>query len=42
MALVAPHNPVPLLAQVRDQFGDDIEISYLSEDPWTVNFARVH
>jgi uncharacterized protein (DUF2249 family) len=41
MALIAPHNPLPLLGQIRDAHGDSIEISYLSEDPWTLKFARV-
>lgn len=41
MGLIAPHNPLPLLAQIKDAHGDSVEISYLSEDPWTLKFARV-
>lgn len=40
MGLVAPHNPLPLLDQIRAAHGDAIEISYLSEDPWTLRFTR--
>lgn len=41
MALIAPHNPLPLLGQINDAHGDSIEVSYLSEDPWTLKFTRV-
>ncbi len=41
MGLIAPHNPLPLLDQIRDAHGDAVEISYLSEDPWTLKLARV-
>ena len=43
MALVAPHNPLPLLAQIREAHGDSIEVSYLEEGPeaWTLKLARV-
>ncbi|MDN5572185.1 MAG: DUF2249 domain-containing protein [Propionibacteriaceae bacterium] len=42
MGLIAPHDPLPLLAQIRDAHGDDIEISYLDRGPesWTLKFAR--
>lgn len=42
LALVAPHNPLPLLAQVREAHGDAIEVSYLQEGPeaWTLKLAR--
>ncbi|HHU40075.1 MAG TPA: DUF2249 domain-containing protein [Propionibacterium sp.] len=42
LALVAPHNPLPLLAQVREAHGDAIEVSYLEEGPeaWTLKLAR--
>lgn len=40
--LVAPHNPLPLLAQVQDRHGDDIAISYVEEGPeaWKLKLAR--
>ncbi|WP_232547934.1 DUF2249 domain-containing protein [Propioniciclava soli] len=43
LALVAPHNPLPLLAQVREAHGEAIEVSYLDEGPeaWTLKLARV-
>ena len=41
MGLIAPHNPLPLLGQIKDAHGDSIQISYLSEDPWTLQFTRV-
>ena len=43
LALVAPHNPLPLLAQIREAHGDAIEVSYLQEGPedWHVQFRRV-
>ena len=28
MVLIAPHDPLPLLAQVEAQFGDSVEIGY--------------
>lgn len=39
--LVAPHNPLPLLGQLRTQFGD-IGITYLVEGPetWTLRLTR--
>ena len=42
LALVAPHNPLPLLAQIREVHGDAIEVSYLEEGPeaWTLKLAR--
>ncbi|MGA4507482.1 DUF2249 domain-containing protein [Propionibacteriaceae bacterium G1746] len=43
LALVAPHNPLPLLAQIQQAHGDSIEISYLEEGPeaWKLKLARV-
>ncbi|WP_068403004.1 DUF2249 domain-containing protein [Kribbia dieselivorans] len=43
MALIAPHNPLPLLGQIKDAYGDSVEISYLEEGPdaWKLRFARV-
>ena len=40
MHLIAPHNPLPLLDQVRSLHGDAVEISYVSEDPWTIAFKK--
>lgn len=39
--LVAPHNPLPLLAQLQDRFGA-IDIAYLEEGPekWTLRLTR--
>ena len=39
--LVAPHNPLPLLAQLQQQFGA-IGIEYLVEGPeaWTLRLTR--
>ena len=31
--LVAPHNPLPLLAQIADLHGDAIQVSYVQEGP---------
>lgn len=43
MALVAPHDPKPLLAQIAQRFGDAIEVSYLVTGPeaWKLKLARV-
>ena len=43
LALVAPHDPLPLLAQIKDAHGDAIEVSYLERGPeaWTLKLARV-
>ncbi len=43
MALVAPHDPKPLLAQIDAAYGDGVEITYLDRGPeaWTLRFARV-
>lgn len=42
MDLIAPHNPLPLLAQLRTAFGE-IEVTYLVEGPedWTLRLTRV-
>ncbi len=42
MALVAPHNPLPLLKQLRSIFGEQIEVSYLVEGPeaWKLRLAK--
>ncbi len=42
VALIAPHDPLPLLAQLRSIFGDQLEISYLVEGPeaWKLKLAK--
>ena len=39
--LIAPHNPLPLLAQLKDRFGE-VGITYLDEGPeaWTLRLTR--
>jgi uncharacterized protein (DUF2249 family) len=41
MDLIAPHNPVPLLAQLRERHGD-LGVEYLVEGPdaWTLRLTR--
>ena len=43
MGLIAPHDPLPLLAQIQDAYGDAVEISYLQRGPesWTLKFTRL-
>ncbi len=43
MGLIAPHDPLPLLAQIQDAHGDAVEISYLQRGPesWTLKFTRL-
>ena len=40
--LVAPHNPLPLLAQIEEHNGDAIAVSYLQEGPdaWKLKLER--
>ncbi len=33
MVLVAPHDPLPLLAQLSDAYGDGLRVSYLDRGP---------
>lgn len=42
MALIAPHDPKPLLAQIEARWGEGVEISYLEQGPeaWKLRFAR--
>ncbi|MEI2732237.1 MAG: DUF2249 domain-containing protein [Dermatophilaceae bacterium] len=42
MVLVAPHNPLPLLAQITEREGDAVSVSYLQEGPeaWRLRLAR--
>lgn len=41
--LVAPHDPLPLLAQVQQRHGDSIQVTYVEEGPevWKLKLARV-
>ena len=43
LILVAPHDPLPLLAQIQDAYGDAVEVSYLQRGPesWTLKFTRL-
>lgn len=43
LALVAPHDPKPLLAEIRERHGEDIAVSYLVSGPdaWKLKLARV-
>ena len=43
MILVAPHDPLPLLAQIEDLEGDAVRRSYLEEGPdaWKILLERV-
>ncbi|MDO5092095.1 MAG: DUF2249 domain-containing protein [Propionibacteriaceae bacterium] len=40
--LAAPHNPLPLLAQIEEHHGDAITVSYLQEGPdaWKLKLER--
>lgn len=42
MVLVAPHNPIPLLNQIAEQFDGGVEVTYLQEGPedWKLKLAR--
>lgn len=42
LVLIAPHDPLPLLAQIADREGDSIEVSYLESGPeaWRLRLAR--
>lgn len=42
LALVAPHDPVPLLQQITQRYGDAVEATYLVSGPetWRVRLAR--
>ena len=41
--LVAPHNPLPLLAQIAERHGESIAVSYVEEGPeaWKLKLERV-
>ncbi|MEV4901426.1 DUF2249 domain-containing protein [Citricoccus sp. NPDC055426] len=36
MVLVAPHDPLPLLEQMRERFGDRVGVDYESKQPQEV------
>ena len=42
MVLVAPHDPVPLLAQAQARYGDSFIVEYLQRGPqdWQLRFER--
>lgn len=42
MALIAPHDPKPLLAQIAERYGEGVEVSYLVRGPedWKLKFTR--
>lgn len=42
MVLVAPHDPLPLLAQIAEREGDAVQVSYLQRGPdaWRLKLAR--
>ncbi|MCA1781186.1 MAG: DUF2249 domain-containing protein [Dermatophilaceae bacterium] len=42
LVLTAPHDPVPLLAQLRDREGDAIAVEYLQRGPqdWRLKMTR--
>ncbi len=42
--LVAPHNPLPLLDQIKQLFGEAIAVSYVQEGPdaWKLKLERVN
>lgn len=43
LVVVAPHEPLPLLAQVDERYGATMSIEYIQEGPqdWHVQFVRV-
>jgi uncharacterized protein (DUF2249 family) len=43
LVLVAPHDPLPLLAQARDRYPDGIGVEYLQSGPdaWHIRLERV-
>lgn len=42
MVLVAPHDPLPLLAQAQQRYGDAFAVAYQQRGPdaWRIRFAR--
>lgn len=43
LVLVAPHDPLPLLAQARARYPEGINVSYLQQGPeaWRIRIQRV-
>jgi uncharacterized protein (DUF2249 family) len=42
LILIAPHDPLPLLAQVQERFGDSFSVSYVERGPeWKLRLVRV-
>lgn len=42
MILVAPHDPVPLLTQIKEKEGESITVEYVEAGPgWKLRLARV-
>ncbi len=43
LVLVAPHDPIPLLAQAQVRYGDAFAVEYLESGPedWRLRFARI-
>lgn len=44
MVLVAPHDPLPLLAQIDERWPGAFDVSYLDRGPeaWRLQFVRNH
>lgn len=44
LILIAPHNPLPLLAQIEDREQGAIAVEYLDEGPeaWRLKLTRAH
>jgi uncharacterized protein (DUF2249 family) len=42
MVLVAPHDPLPLLAQAQERYGDAYVVEYIERGPaeWRLRFRR--
>lgn len=42
LVLVAPHDPLPLLAQARERYGDGLTTEYLQRGPdaWRIRLQR--
>lgn len=42
MELIAPHEPLPLLAQIDKRYGGGLDVSYLEEGPeqWRLRLVR--
>ncbi|MCE7032973.1 DUF2249 domain-containing protein [Lysobacter sp. GX 14042] len=36
MRFVNDHDPIPLLAQIQDRFGEKVEIAYLQREPGAI------